>query len=429
MKHCGDKAADPLVKLQTRAAECLDKAINSGIFCHKIRLKGEDLLIWHPNHIREHLEKSKLFLRYLAVALYLGSGQPQRGTELMSTLITNINTRVRNTFISNRRIILCHFLNKTTFLLKSDKAIVCKLCLVLSLVVANYVALLRPLELKLAAQVKVYEANIAAMQQQLFQLGSKSLTTPVLSGGLKHLWCKTVTRYGDKFEGWGTGDTRQNCVYVCKRYVQMYELGEDGKPLFDLQAGHCSAVAQNWYGVKGNQLGGDIDPALLEQFRSVSRAHHKAYDLESLQFEWVRSISSIKTGHPATNRLRLANRGSHSISDATSFLGANRATALWHRSPPFQEPPGAIESHRCHSPGSLGAQESPLGYPGNWQWENLGGGGGDPHGEISRDAQCDHGPSESLGGRPESAVHQRAGHSRDLAGTRHASIPSPDCDL
>lgn len=299
--------------LQTRAAECLDKAINSEIFCHKVRLKGEDLLVWHPNHIRARLAKSKLFLRSLAVALYLGSGQPPRGTELMSTLITNINTRVRNTFISNGRIILCHFLNKTTFLLKSDKAIVRELCSVLSLVVANYIALLRPLESKLAAQVEVKEADVAAMQQQLFHFASESLTTPVLSGGLKHEWCKAVTRYGPKFEGWGTGDTRQNSVYVCKRYVQMRELGEDGEPLFDLQAGHCSAVAKNWYGVEGNRLGGDIDPALLEQFRSVSRAHHKAYDLESLRFERVRSFSSINTSHPATNRPPLASRGSHSL--------------------------------------------------------------------------------------------------------------------
>ncbi|KAG8901288.1 hypothetical protein FRC00_008030 [Tulasnella sp. 408] len=273
------------VSLQNRAEDCLDRAIDSGIFCRKKRVNGEDRLLWHPHSIRQRLEMSKKFLLTLAVALYLASGQPPRGTELLATLITNIDTRVRNGFLSNGRMLLCHFLNKTTFLLKSDKAIVRELCSALSLVLANYIAFLRPIESKLAGQVGVDEANVVGMQKRLFQIGSHSLETDALSEGLKRQWRKVVTRYGDAFPGWGTADTRQNAIYVGKRWVKTPKMGDDGEAIFDLQAGHCSAVAQKWYGVDANRLGGDIDLAILELFRCLSRAHHSAYGLEEIAFQ------------------------------------------------------------------------------------------------------------------------------------------------
>lgn len=273
------------VSLQDRAKDCQEHMVNSGKFCKVVMGR----LVWHPNVIREALKKSEAFLRCLAVALYLGSGQPPRGSELMSTLLVNIDTRVRNLFYSNNSAVLSHFLNKTSFNLKSDKAIVREVCHALSLVLLNYVAFFRSWEATLGKQVG-WEANdIEWTLRRLFQLGPRQLNTDILTSQLQQGWRKHVTRYGDRFPGWGTADTRQNAIYVGKHCVRTPAfVGNEGEALLDLQAGHTSNVARNWYGVEGNRLGGDIDPAITAQFCALSRGHHSSYGLTNIPFQHVR---------------------------------------------------------------------------------------------------------------------------------------------
>ncbi|KAG8932633.1 hypothetical protein FRC01_012975 [Tulasnella sp. 417] len=279
------------VKLQSRVEKCKNTMVDSKRFCSLAQGK----LFWHPHAIRDAFAKSEAFLRRLAAALYLGSGQPPRGTELMSTLLTNIDTRVRNLFFSNNAAVLAHFLNKTTFLLKSDKAIVREVCPALSLVLLNYTAFLRPCEIAMAPVITPVD-DIQWMQRRLFHIGSKQLNTEVLSLTLKSLWRRHVTRYGDTFKGWGTAETRQNAIYVGRRWVSTRELDKDGEALFDLQAGHCSPVARNWYGVEGNRLGGDMDPDQMAHFCCLSRAHHVVYMINRIPF---RPFEPVDTPPPA----------------------------------------------------------------------------------------------------------------------------------
>lgn len=274
----------PNTDLERRGKLCEAAMINSGKFCEP---RGKQTLAWHPHAIREVFKKSEAFLRSLAAALYLSSGQPPRGTELMATLIRNINTRVRNVFCSNNAIVLSHFLNKTTFHLKSDKAIVREVCPALSLALLNYIALLRGQEAKLAPHVGIPAAAVERMQSRLFQIGSKPLKTDDLSSTLQLLWCKHVTRYGETFQGWGTAGTRQNAIYVGRRWVNLPRLDKHGEALYDLQAGHSSIVARSCYGVEGNIFGGDMSPHLMRLFCELSRAHHVSYEVIMILFQSV----------------------------------------------------------------------------------------------------------------------------------------------
>ncbi|KAG8987420.1 hypothetical protein FRB90_003354 [Tulasnella sp. 427] len=176
------------VGIPMRSVECQDAIIDSGRFCRAI---GKEL-VWYANTINQVLEESQAFLISLAAALYLGSGQPPRGTELMATLITNIDTRVRNVFVVNGTVRLSHFLNKTTFILKSDKAVVRETCHSISLILFNYIAFVRPNETKLAKQVGIPHGDLERMQQQLFAIGQSTLTTATLTSRLKTQWKKYV---------------------------------------------------------------------------------------------------------------------------------------------------------------------------------------------------------------------------------------------
>ncbi|KAG9017699.1 hypothetical protein FRB90_000239, partial [Tulasnella sp. 427] len=122
------------VDLQNAEIECIATMANSDLFCTVI----DGQVIPYVSRVHEALERSRQFLLSLAAAIYLSSGQPPRGSELMNTLLVNIDTRVRNVFFVNGRFVICGFLNKTSFLLKSDKAIPRELCKSLSSALLGY---------------------------------------------------------------------------------------------------------------------------------------------------------------------------------------------------------------------------------------------------------------------------------------------------
>lgn len=153
----------------------------------------------------------------------------------MATLLCNIDTRIRNIFLVNGTIRLSHFLNKTTFHLKSDKGIVRELCCALSLVVGNYMAILRPLEQQLAKRNELADEHLIAMGQRLFYIGDSPLTTESLTYRLKAQWKKYIgPTIPGLFDGWGTSNTRQNLIYIGKRCIHPVALANDRDALLDL---------------------------------------------------------------------------------------------------------------------------------------------------------------------------------------------------
>ncbi|KAG9004754.1 hypothetical protein FRB90_010765, partial [Tulasnella sp. 427] len=162
----------------------------------------------------------------------------------MSTLMVNIDTRIRNMFFVDGRFVICGFLNKTSFLLKSDKAIPREICNALSCVLVGY-TVLRTVEVTLATLAGVDDTRIVNMQRRLFATHTGHLNTDSLTGRLKTLWRTYIPRPHQDYEGWGTSGTRHNLIYIARKFIKASVLGSDAEAIMDLQAGHSSSVARS----------------------------------------------------------------------------------------------------------------------------------------------------------------------------------------
>lgn len=253
--------------LLQRTQAAIDHMADSGTFCKA----ADNTIVWYPEAIRKVHNRVKSFLIALGYAMYLTGGQPPRGSELFSTLWKNTEGRTRNIFAHSGSTLNVGLLNKTSFATTQDKLIPRAYPASLSLIIANYLTLIRPLEHIMAINSPKVDPDMAAMAlNHLFIVGNLQLGTPHLSQRLED---KTQEILGIQ-DGWTTRDMRQVLTYIGMRFIAPHikELN-DGATVY-LQAGHCVDVAKRWYGIEFERLSNIMSPDMMEEFLYTSFYHH-----------------------------------------------------------------------------------------------------------------------------------------------------------
>lgn len=266
----------PNQALRDRADEIEKLIFNNKKTCKKVTsTKGEKLYFNHTA-CRDLLELSEEFMKDASGVMYLTGGQPPRGTELLAAHPINIPTRPRNTYIINDHFVLVGFLNKTTFIHNKDKPIPRAYPFLLSCILINYLAFIRPIEYILTRHaLQLNSKQAKKCQTNLFFVNGRELETKDLTAVLKYL----TELYFGLPKGLGTAEMRHVLIYFGMRDVRTEKDTEADRSLLDLQAGHVTEIAKRYYGVELGRFPGNIDPELIELFMKVSFAHHKVYNI------------------------------------------------------------------------------------------------------------------------------------------------------
>lgn len=262
------------VELHQLYTQCLKHVSNKGRLCRMVT--GQ--ICWHETQIREVFERSREFVKTLMCTAHMLGGQPPRGTEIKETLILNTPGRTRNLYLLNERVTNVGFLNKTTFILKRDKPIPRAYPLLLTLIIINYLAILRKLELEYLINHPGYSAtDVEATRTHLFCVAGYQLHTDSLSARIMIVTaeCLGLNR------GWGTAALRQAMVYFGKYHVRV-ATDADGQILLDFQSGHCGSISEASYAVEAGRLASGLDPIKLQAFMELSFAHHTIMGVDKL---------------------------------------------------------------------------------------------------------------------------------------------------
>ena len=254
------------------------------------------------SNMKKALAQCEDFVKDLAGMVYLHGGQPPRGTELMSTLIMNLPTRIRNFIIVHGKVFIVGFLNKTTFILDADKAIPRMFPNLLGKILINYISFIRGVEHLFLTHTLENRDDAQKTLSRLFHVNGRQLGTPDLTESLK----RVTAKYLKLDEGFGTADLRQILIYISTRFIRDRDNGDEMQALLDVQAGHSSEIARRRYGVEMERLGGTVDTMKLQMFHGVSLLHHVEWRVEDLDWHRVENegqvvpVSSAESGNLRT---------------------------------------------------------------------------------------------------------------------------------
>ena len=262
MRHGGN------VHLTERAREIRHRVSDGGKYFRNVN----GSLFALKSNMKKTLALCEDFVKDLAAIVYLHGGQPPRGTELMSTLIMNLPTRIRNFIVINGKVFIVGFLNKTTFITNADKAIPRMFPDLLGKILVNYISFIRGIEHLFLTHTLENRDDAQSTLGRLFHVNGRQLGTPDLTAGLKRI----TVKYLKVKDGYGTADLRQILIYISTRFIRDRALdkGDETQALLDIQAGHSSEVARKCYGIEMERLGGTVDTVKLQMFHGVSLLHH-----------------------------------------------------------------------------------------------------------------------------------------------------------
>lgn len=262
----------PNQQLRDRADLIRKTVLNNGKLCNAVNGK----LYWNTGFCKELLEDCEDVSKDEAATTYLSGGQPPRGTELLGVTGLNSPSRPRNTYIIDGHMVFVIFFNKTTFIHGIDKPIPRALPLLLSSILINHIAFIRPLEHILTRHVlRMSRQQAAKCHSHLFFVNGRELETHDLTNRLM----ATTKEHLHLPKGLGTADMRQLLIYFGMRVVRTEQDTEIDRSILDLQAGHLTEIAKRWYGVELGRFPGNIDPSTVAAFMDLSFAHHTVYQI------------------------------------------------------------------------------------------------------------------------------------------------------
>jgi hypothetical protein len=207
------------------------------------------------------------FVETLALCCQISGGQPPRFTELLATQFLNTATRARNIYFFSGRVFNIGMLNKTTFQLKQDKPIPRQYPHLVGLILFHYISFVRPIEILFLFELgQIEAANLSS--SFLFHVCGNQLQRRAVTGRMEDL---TEDHVGYRF---GIADFRQVIIFFGSKMVRKHDVNDRQRLLLDLQAGHSTEVAKQWYAVEAENLPSDLSSDVIEAFARVSTDHH-----------------------------------------------------------------------------------------------------------------------------------------------------------
>ena len=226
--------------------------------------------IWTKDHDR--------FLEYLLVLVYLLSGQPPRGEELITTRYQNTATLKRNIFISGQDMILALTYHKGQSQSGFSKYIARFFPQVLKRLMLGYLYFVRPF----AVWCQSTLSEEVTAQSPLIWSSNREGTKPWDADRLS----KALNRLSEEIIGYQLGlqNYRQISIKIDQDILRTpsdiclsghHQDNSDGEDdIHDLQAGHTSHVAQRHYGVDIDGIK-EVDRGLWSRYREVSMKWHR----------------------------------------------------------------------------------------------------------------------------------------------------------
>jgi hypothetical protein len=216
-----------------------------------------DRFVWNPLSCRKWLDRAQEFLGFLSVVMQFVQGQPARGTEFLTTSISNMRNCPRTLFFHKAQLVNALRANKRESMSGQAQAIPRFCPENVSLLLDIYLCLIRPVEIEVAAAI-LSPKIVHYYSNYLFTGPDGRWQADKLTHWLK---CSIKEKLGPHCSV-GLSDLRQILIFLFHAHCGYADRLEEHKTdeerewdeLGDLQAGHSSAVAHSHYAIEERSL-------------------------------------------------------------------------------------------------------------------------------------------------------------------------------
>jgi hypothetical protein len=227
------------------------------------------VILWKKSSCIEWLNRCKKLLETLIVLCHVLGGQPARGTELATLRWRNAIDEQRGVYWANGTIMLLVMYSKTRSITGRNKLIPRFMPKRLGTMLAEYLAIVRPLEVFFSEKFQCKGA--ADLNEFLWADPRKGLWT---GDFISDIMKRTTSRHG--MHGLGFREYRQVATAFMEHHLKYKADDREDRNInavFDMQAGHSSRTAGVHYAVA------------TEDHRQVSREAMHQYFLVSRKWQ------------------------------------------------------------------------------------------------------------------------------------------------
>ena len=231
-----------------------------------IRRRDKLSIEWNLKGCERWLKKTRRFLQILCVIMHLSYGQPARGTELEIIRILNGPDGDRGLYWIDPLVMVLGTYSKTRQISGRDRLIPRFLPKVVGDLLIKYLALVRPMEIRLAKKVEGGTAEF--LKEFLFADYKKMWSSDQISDALK-----LETNRGMSVS-LGIREYRHVATAFMEEHLKYHKINLDASHIFDLQAGHLSKTAAREYAV-GMDDHGEVTRDMMYAYGMASREWHQ----------------------------------------------------------------------------------------------------------------------------------------------------------
>ena len=238
---------------------------------------------WNKLTLNQFLIHAEQFQEILCSLLHLTGGQPARGTELETALLTNTQSAMRSLYVLHDLLCLILSYNKTMNLTLKENVIYRYFPREVSNLVIKYLVYVKPLEMFCASQLYGPD-GLAAHSKYLFVNHGEKMTSRDIT--------RSFERMCQRFGGipLSFADYRHVCIGFAKKHIVNKET--DFSHWVHAQAGHSSKVADEHYAVSLETIANISEDSILMFYRS-SQCWHRLLGFHNNLESQQQSSSSL----------------------------------------------------------------------------------------------------------------------------------------
>ena len=247
---------------------------------------------WNVKGCERWLKKARRFLQILCVIVHLSYGQPARGTELEIIRILNGPDGERGLYWIDPLVMVLGTYSKTRQISGRDRLVPRFLPKVVGDILIKYLALVRPMEIRLAKKVEGGKAEF--LKEYLFADYRKMWSSNQISDALKQ-----ETNRGMSVS-LGIREYRHVATAFMEEHLKYHKINLEASHIFDLQAGHNSKTAAREYAV-GMDDHGEVTRDMMYAYGMASREWHQFMGVGDEETDEFLRNETVETSVSATN--------------------------------------------------------------------------------------------------------------------------------